>query len=254
MKIFLRIISLILAILSLGMCAVACENGQVTDFSDKAYYDYNASNTGKGTKIRMMYVEREIDSMKAEDFTKSDKESDFVRLDIKDYGSIVIVLRHDVAPVSVANFKKLVRDKSFDGTVFHRVIEHFMIQGGGCFVEPDEDGEGTILREKTSDPIFGEFDDNGFENKLLHVRGVISMARTDVPNSASNQFFIVHETNDSSANLDGKYASFGYVLAGMDVVDAIAACEVGVSGNISMPLEDVVIESATFVEPNEKIW
>ena len=258
MKNFFRVISLIMAIISLGMCAVACENGEITDFSSKAFYNYNASNTGKGTNIKMMYVEREIDSMKVEDFVASDKESDFVRIDIKNYGSIVVVLRHDVAPVSVANFKKLVSEKFYDGTVFHRVIEHFMIQGGGYIIETEtnEDGvENSKLVEKESESIFGAFESNGFENNLLHVRGVLSMARTSVKNSASSQFFIIHETNESSASLNGDYAAFGYVLAGMNVVDAIATCEVkDANTNAPSPVEDVIIESATFVEPKEKLW
>ena len=258
MKKTLRVISLILAIISLGLCAAACQNGELTDFSSKAFYNYNASNTGKGTNIKMMYVEREIDSMKVEDFVASDKESDFVRIDIKNYGSIVVLLRHDVAPVSVANFKKLVNEKFYDGTVFHRVIEHFMIQGGGYITETEtnEDGvENSKLVDKESESIFGEFESNGFENNLLHVRGVLSMARTSVKNSASSQFFIIHETNESSASLNGDYAAFGYVLAGMNVVDAIATCEVkDANTNAPSPVEDVIIESATFVEPKEKLW
>lgn len=258
MKRFLRVISFVLAILSLGLCAVACQNGDPTDFSSKAFYNYNTSSTGKGTNIKSMYVEREIDSMKVEDFVASDKESDFVLIKIKDYGSIVVLLRHDVAPVSVANFKKLVSEKFYDGTVFHRVIEHFMIQGGGYIIETEtnEDGvENSKLVEKESESIFGEFESNGFENNLLHVRGVLSMARTSVPNSASSQFFIIHETNESSASLNGDYAAFGYVLAGMNVVDAIATCEVkDANTNAPSPVEDVIIESATFVEPKEKLW
>lgn len=258
MKRFLRVISFVLAILSLGLCAVACQNGDPTDFSSKAFYNYNTSSTGKGTNIKSMYVEREIDSMKVEDFVASDKESDFVLIKIKDYGSIVVLLRHDVAPVSVANFKKLVSEKFYDGTVFHRVIEHFMIQGGGYIIETEtnEDGvENSKLVEKESESIFGEFESNGFENNLLHVRGVLSMARTSVKNSASSQFFIIHETNESSASLNGNYAAFGYVLAGMNVVDAIATCEVkDANTNAPSPVEDVIIESATFVEPKEKLW
>jgi peptidyl-prolyl cis-trans isomerase B (cyclophilin B) len=258
MKRFLRVISFVLAILSLGLCVAACQNGDPTDFSSKAFYNYNTSSTGKGTNIKSMYVEREIDSMKVEDFVASDKESDFVLIKIKDYGSIVVLLRHDVAPVSVANFKKLVSEKFYDGTVFHRVIEHFMIQGGGYIIETEtnEDGvENSKLVEKESESIFGEFESNGFENNLLHVRGVLSMARTSVKNSASSQFFIIHETNESSASLNGNYAAFGYVLAGMNVVDAIATCEVkDANTNAPSPVEDVIIESATFVEPKEKLW
>ena len=94
----------------------------------------------------------------------------------------------------------------------------------------------------------GEFAANGFVNKLQHVRGVISMARSSQYNSASSQFFIVHNT-ESCTHLNGSYAAFGYVLAGMDVVDKIAACEYFMEEGGSMPLYDIFIESATFVEP-----
>ena len=111
-----------------------------------------------------------------------------------------------------------------------------MIQGGGYVVKNGQ------LVEKNVSSIKGEFSENGFANPLYHVRGVISMARTNEPNSASSQFFIMHQTTPS---LDRKYAAFGYVLAGMEVVDAIATCEV--SGE--SPVENIVIESITFVQP-----
>ncbi len=252
---FLKAICLLLAAMSLCMCAVSCDTASEKDLSDKAYYNYNESITGKGTSIKTMYVEREIDSKKTEDFVPSDKESDYVLISIKDYGDIVIVLREDVAPISVANFKKLVKSKFFNDTVFHRVIEHFMIQGGGCTVEKDKDGINSTFVPKESDSIYGEFSSNGFENNLSHIRGVISMARTNVPNSASNQFFIIHESNENSANLNNNYAAFGYVLAGMDVVDAIATCDVvDLDKDAPFPIEDVVIESVTFVEPKVALW
>ena len=176
----------------------------------------------------------------------SDKESDYVLIKVKDYGEIVVLLRADVAPVTVANFKKLVKENFHAGTIFHRIIKDFMIQGGGMVPTPDEDGKGITYDTKDADEIFGEFDSNGFTNNLYHVRGVISMARTDVKNSASCQFFIVHE---DSAHLNGDYASFGYVLAGMDVVDAIANCKEFIEPNSTMPMDDIIIESITFVEP-----
>lgn len=237
----LKIVCLVLALCSLVLLLPACEEETI---EDKAFYDYKSSDTGYGNKIRTIMVSREIDSMKVEDFVASEKESDYVLIKVKDYGDIVAVLRSDVAPVSVANFKKLVKAKFFDGTVFHRVIENFMIQGGGCIVVPNEKGDGTILQSKKSDPIYGEFSSNGFHNNLYHVRGVLSMARGDNPNSASSQFFIIHQ---DSPHLNGDYAAFGYVLAGMDVVDKIATCQVFSDAN-NMPMVDVVIESVTFVE------
>ena len=252
---FTKIICLILSICALCLCAVSCdktEQSEVSDeirASDKAYYDYNNSFTGKGTEIRTLFVQREIDAMNVEDFEPSDKQSDYVLIKIKNYGEIVVVLRSDVAPITVANFKKLTSEKFFDGTVFHRVIENFMIQGGGCIVVKSEDGKSDTFEAKESPAIKGEFYSNGFENKLHHVRGVIAMARTSVKDSASSQFYIVHQSSDSAASLNGDYATFGYVLAGMDVVDAIATCKTFGDANAPIPVEDVVIESVTFVQP-----
>ena len=239
-----RAICLILALCALTLVGSACAAEETV--TDKAYYDYASSDTGKGENIRTSFVEREIDSMKVEDFVASDKESDYVLIKVKDYGEIVVVLRSDVAPVSVANFKMLVSQNFYAGTIFHRIIEGFMIQGGGLVSEVNADGSGTTITQKEAGPIIGEFYSNGFENNLYHVRGVISMARSDNKNSATSQFFIVHET---SAHLNGEYASFGYVLAGMDVVDKIAACEDFLEEGSTMPLNDIVIESITFVEP-----
>lgn len=188
----------------------------------------------------MMMVNREIDSMEVEDFEPSDQKSDYVLIKVKDYGEIVVVLRRDIAPISVKNFKKLVSQDFYSGTVFHRIIEGFMIQGGGMTVFGDE------LKEKPAEEIKGEFASNGVENNLKHVRGVLAMARTPNPNSASSQFYIIHQ---EGSWLDGDYAAFGYVLAGMDVVDAIATCDVYGSSNAPMPVENIIIESATFVQP-----
>ncbi len=233
-----KIICLALALCALCLGSVACEKKT----TGKAFYDVESSNTGSGTDIRMLFVEREIDSMKVEDFVPSSEQSDYVLIKIKDHGSIVVLLRGDVAPKSVSNFKKLVSEKFYDGTIFHRVIENFMIQGGGNTVTYNDEGH-SVLNEKESAQIFGEFDSNNFMNNLTHVRGVISMARTSDKNSASCQFFIVHQ---DSAHLNGEYASFGYVLAGMDVVDAVATCQ---TVGDDLPLEDVIIESVSFVEP-----
>lgn len=131
-------------------------------------------------------------------------------IDVKDYGKITVELKPDIAPITVGNFKKLVSEHFYDGLTFHRIMEGFMIQGG------DPLGNGTGGSDET---IVGEFSQNGFENTLSHTRGVISMARSNDPNSASSQFFIVHE---DSTFLDGQYASFGVVTEGMDVVDKIA--------------------------------
>ncbi len=187
-------------------------------------------------------------------FTSCDKEPDFVTITVKDYGEILVKLCPDVAPKTVKNFKKLVSEGFYDGLIFHRVIENFMIQGG--------DPEGTVMGGSPN-KIEGEFKANGVENSLKHERGVISMARsvspyeqypdsmlseamkqmnTEARNSASSQFFIMHKTTPS---LDGQYAAFGYVVKGMKVVDAIAAVD---TNDNDKPLTDVVIESIRFTE------
>ena len=189
----------------------------------------------KPVEINMTEIQSEINASKAEDFAQTDKVTDYVKITVKDYGDIVIRLRPDVAPQSVKNFQKLVKEGHYSGKIFHRVIQEFMIQGGAF------DGTG---QQHSASSITGEFETNGVINNLKHVRGVISMARLGHDNnSASNQFFICDATKP---HLDGKYASFGYVLAGMEVVDAIAA--VDTDGN-DKPYDNVIIEKAVFVEP-----
>ena len=135
-----------------------------------------------------------------------------VQIEIQDYGTISVELDADAAPITVENFLKLANEGFYNGLTFHRIMEGFMMQGG------DPDGNGTGGSDET---IQGEFSENGVENPLSHTRGAISMARNGYDmNSASSQFFIVHE---DSTFLDGKYACFGYVTDGMDVVDAV--CE-----------------------------
>lgn len=134
-----------------------------------------------------------------------------VKITVKDYGTISVELDGDNAPITVANFLKLAKDGFYDGLTFHRIISGFMIQGG----DPLGTGMGGSDVE-----IKGEFAKNGVENPLSHTRGAISMARSQFMDSASSQFFIVHE---DSTFLDGEYACFGYVTEGMEAVDAI--CE-----------------------------
>lgn len=133
-----------------------------------------------------------------------------IEMDIKDYENIKLELDADTAPITVTNFVSLVKDKFYDGLTFHRIIEGFMIQGG------DPQGTGMGGSDKT---IKGEFSANGIENKISHNRGVISMARSQNMDSASSQFFIVHE---DSPHLNGQYAAFGHVTSGIEIVDKIA--------------------------------
>ncbi len=134
-----------------------------------------------------------------------------VIIEMENGGKIELELYPEVAPKTVKNFEKLVKEGFYDGLIFHRVIKGFMIQGG----DPLGNGMGGA-----DENIVGEFKMNGHNNPLKHTRGVISMARAYDPNSASSQFFIMHE---DAPHLDGKYASFGKVVSGMDVVDEIAS-------------------------------
>lgn len=155
-----------------------------------------------------------------------------VKIHVKDYGTVSVELDGDQAPITVANFLKLSKEGFYNGLTFHRIMSGFMIQGG----DPLGTGMGGSSHE-----IKGEFAGNGVDNPLSHTRGAISMARSQDNDSASSQFFIVHE---DSTFLDGQYACFGYVTDGMDVVDAICRDVKPVDNNGTVPKEDQpVIES-----------
>ena len=156
-----------------------------------------------------------------------------VRIEMENGGIIDIELYEDKAPSTVANFKKLVSEGFYDGLIFHRVISGFMIQGG----DPTGTGCGG-----SSEKIKGEFRANGVENDISHVRGVVSMARSQMPNSASSQFFIMHADGKF---LDGNYAAFGKVVSGIEVVDEIA----GVKTNFQdRPVIDMRMKKVTLIE------
>jgi len=154
-------------------------------------------------------------------------------LTMEDGGVIEIELYPDLAPQSVRNFVYLARQGYYDGLKFHRIIKNFMIQGG-C---PDGTGTGNPGYK-----IKGEFSDNGFENELKHTRGVLSMARANDPDSAGSQFFIVHQ---DSAHLNNKYAAFGKVTSGLDVVDELAKTPVTDNNGTVEPKNMPVIKSIT---------
>ena len=135
----------------------------------------------------------------------------YVEMSIEDYGKVTILLDATTAPITVANFLNLVNSGFYDGLKFHRIIEDFMIQGG------DPNGNGTGGSPNT---IYGEFLENGYANDMPHIKGVISMARGgNDNNSASSQFFICNA--DARQSLDGKYAAFGYVVEGLEIIDEI---------------------------------
>ena len=158
-----------------------------------------------------------------------------IRITMKGGGVIDIELDEKAAPVTVENFLKLVNSKFYDGTIFHRVIPGFMIQGG------DPQGTGMGGPGWT---IKGEFSSNGWDNPIKHKRGVISMARAMDPDSAGSQFFIMHADADY---LDGQYAAFGRVVKGMDVVDRIAFVRTNRWAG-DRPYEDQVMETVRVVE------
>lgn len=160
-----------------------------------------------------------------------------VEISVQDYGTISVELDADAAPITVANFLKLAEEGFYDGLTFHRIIDGFMIQGG------DPLGNGTGGSGET---IKGEFSQNGVENNLSHTRGAISMARSQMMDSASSQFFIVHK---DSTYLDGQYACFGYVTEGMEVVDAICEATPVTDGNGTVAAENQpVIESVKVID------
>ena len=160
-----------------------------------------------------------------------------VLIKVKEYGDIKVELDADVAPITVNNFIDLVNEHFYDGLKFHRIMDGFMIQGGNG-----------MTAGKVARTIKGEFSSNGVENNISHVRGTISMARTSVKDSASSQFFIVHQ---DSTFLDGNYAGFGHVTEGIEVVDAIeekvAPKATDTNGTIPEN-EQPIIESITVIQ------
>ena len=232
-----KLICLALAAILCGAFMVSCSNTGLTSGTAGNGKDTSASTTPVEWKDHKAPKADELDMStisSLDGVTESTAPTNYVLIKIADYGDIVVRLYPEVAPVTVQNFKSLVSQKFYDGLIFHRVIYGFMIQGG------DPLGTGTG-GSKTN--IVGEFADNGFENNLQHQRGVVAMARSNDPNSASSQFYICHK-NSQVAHLDGSYASFGYVVYGIEAVDAIA--KVNTDSN-DKPLRDIVITSIRFV-------
>lgn len=184
-----------------------------------------------------------IYEIEGKQYVETNEETNLVKLDIGNYGIVVAELYPEIAPITVGNFKKLVSEKFYDGLIFHRVIEDFMIQTG------DPNGNGTGGSEEE---IKGEFALNGVINDISHVRGTLSMARRganpdteETMNSASSQFFIVHA---DSPHLDGNYAAFGSVINGMDVVDIVATVS---TDSMDKPFVDQELNSIRFVKEYE---
>ena len=197
---------------------------------------YTSATSQKGTQSNES-------NENAEDLTKADVEvsSCYADIEIEEYGTITVFLDAESAPMTVSNFVNLAKSGFYDGLTFHRIIEGFMMQGG------DPLGNGT---GGSDTKITGEFTDNGYANYLTHTRGTISMARSSAYNSASSQFFIMHE---DAPHLDGQYAAFGYVTEGMEIVDKVCedATPIDSNGTILRD-QQPVIKTITIREAEEE--
>lgn len=169
--------------------------------------------------------------------SSSHEKNPIATINIKDFGTVKVELYPNVAPNTVDNFVSLANKGYYDGLIFHRIIDGFMIQGG------DPTGTGTGGPGYT---IEGEFSKNGFKNDLKHEKGVISMARTNSPDTAGSQFFIMTE---DAVHLDGQYAAFGKVIEGLDVIEKVGKVQTGANDK---PVSDVIIESITIDSMGEE--
>ena len=207
-----RLISIILMAALLSLCLTGC--GDTRENADKS--------TAKTTK-KDSFAEKKDAGTSNSQYLTGKHHAEIV---IAEYGKLELELDADVAPITVTNFVNLAKKGFYNGLTFHRIMSGFMIQGG------DPNGDGTGGSEET---IKGEFKSNGIENTMSHKRGVISMARTqNDPDSASSQFFIVQADSDF---LDGDYAAFGKVTAGMDIVDKICQSVQPIDNNGTVPAD-----------------
>ena len=207
-----RLICIILMAALLSLCLTGC--GDTRENADKS--------TAKTTK-KESFAEKKDAGTSNSQYLTGKHHAEIV---IAEYGKLELELDADVAPITVTNFVNLAKKGFYNGLTFHRIMSGFMIQGG------DPNGDGTGGSEET---IKGEFKSNGIENTMSHKRGVISMARTqNDPDSASSQFFIVQADSDF---LDGDYAAFGKVTAGMDIVDKICQSVQPIDNNGTVPAD-----------------
>ena len=237
--VFKRLAALSLALLLLAV-AVGCDDSKV-DYSETETQTFDAYATdAPSLNADMEAIRQEIDSRRVMDFTETARRTEYVKITVRDYGEVVIRLRGDIAPETVENFTNLVQKGFYDGLTVFRVIKGFAIQTG----DPKGDGSGG-----SDTPVLGEFINNGVQNDLSHIPGVVTMARkAEQYNSATSQFMICSGP-DAAATLDGANAAFGYVVAGMEVILAISEVEVTLgSGEISRPVEPIVIEKICFVK------
>ena len=217
------------AVLALSFALIGCNNSSDADSTQLSGDGTQESITEEVPAIA------EMESTEPADLWEGDMTK--VKIEIENYGDVIVELNRDAAPITVDNFLKLVNEGFYNGTGFHRIIDGFMIQGG----DPDGTGMGGAAEN-----IKGEFASNGVANPIRHERGVISMARSSNPDSASSQFFIMHQ---DGFFLDGDYAAFGRVVEGMDVVDAIATGTPVTDGNGSVARENhPIMTSVNVVE------
>ena len=206
----------IVMLVAIGIYAVINSNSQskkqLGENSTNIEGTTNTENSTKenNTENKDEYIQNNQISNESEENNMYSTGKHHAEIVVKNYGTIVLELDADVAPITVENFLKLIDEDFFAGLIFHRVIPGFMIQGGGYTKD---------FKEKHCDSIKGEFKSNGVNNELKHTEGVLSMARTMIKDSASSQFFIMHKP---APHLDGEYAAFGKITEGLDIVDQIA--------------------------------
>lgn len=219
----LIIVIVVAIVVIVGIIAAVLLTGN-DDSTHTTKKDNNSTSATKDEKKETTYTPEALD----ETLTY------YADIEVSDFGKITIQLDQKNAPITSANFVALANEGFYNGLTFHRIIEGFMMQGG------DPIGNGTGGSGKN---IVGEFTQNGYDNKLSHTRGAVSMARSQIFNSASSQFFIVHE---DSIYLDGQYAVFGYVTEGMEVVDAVCQAAQPIDDNGTIVAEEQpVITSVT---------
>lgn len=220
-----------------AMLLTGCTSGVTSTGSEGASAATNATMTAQTAGSGSSGATGEPQEAATQSADHTDKV--IADIDIADYGRVTVALDPAAAPLTVENFVSLAESGFYDGLTFHRIMEGFMMQGG------DPDGNGSGGRGKN---IKGEFSSNGVDNPLSHTRGAVSMARANLPDSASSQFFIVHE---DSTFLDGDYAVFGYVTEGMDVVDRVCQDAEPVDNNGTiLPENQPVITSVTIRQQN----
>lgn len=226
LKAFLLFVGVVLLGAIITGCGTSLNNGQANQETEDQGNESNIENEEEQENEKEGNTENEEVQEIIED-------NPIVTITMENDEQIIVELFPNIAPNTVRNFISLIEDEFYDGLIFHRVIPGFMIQGG------DPDGVGT---GGPGYGIKGEFSSNGFNNDLIHERGVISMARSQHPDSAGSQFFIMHK---DSPHLDGDYAGFGQVIEGIEVVDQIVTVERNEQDRSDKPLEDQRMKTVT---------